>query len=398
MRILICNVGSTSLKYRLFEMDGGEQALALGKMERVGAPMGRFTFESGDVNGDVELPLPDYACAITRMLDTLRETGALPSPSELACVGFKVVHGGPVSGVRELGENVLTEMAKWNAVAPAHNPPYIAAIRQFRALLPDTPLIGSFETGFHQTLPKKAYLYSLPRALCESDGIRRYGFHGASLEYVSERVAALAGTKDIKLVACHLGGSGSVCAVVNGASVDTNLGFSLQCGLPHNNRAGDIDPYILVYLMKEKGYTLADVERLLSRESGLLGMSGVSNDLRDVERAAREGNVWAQDAFDAYCYQLKKQIGAYAAAMGGLDAIAFSGGIGENSASVRRESLAGLQFLGVSLDEQKNEACRCDAELSDGTGRVKIYVVATDEERIVARKAAAFLRDEAARG
>lgn len=390
MRILICNVGSTSLKYRLFDMGAEERTAAEGKMERVGAPMGRYEWRCGAQCGAEDVAIPDYATAISRMLDTLLETGALTSLTDLSCVGFKVVHGGPVTGVQLLTEDVLSEMAKWNAVAPAHNPPYIAAIRQFHALLPDTPLVGSFETGFHRSLPPKAYLYPIPRALAERTGIRRYGFHGASLEYVSRRAAELYGTSSMKLVACHLGGSGSVCAVENGVSVDTNLGLSLQCGLMHNNRCGDIDPYILVYLMKEHGYTLPDIERMLCKESGLLGLSGVSNDLRDVERAAREGNVWAKDAFDAYCYQLKKQIGAYAAAMGGLDAVAFSGGIGENSAAVRREALSGLEFLGVTLDEARNEACRCDAEISGG-GRVKVYVIATNEELIVARKAAAFL-------
>lgn len=395
MYILVCNVGSTSLKYRLFDMAHGARTLATGKMERVGAPVGSYAFAGADGAGvGGEAAFPDYAAAIRRMLDTL-VPGCIASLDALACVGFKVVQGGRFSGVQVLNEAVLAEMERFSCVAPAHNPPYIAAIRHFRRLLPDTPLIGVFETGFHQTLPPKAYLYAIPRAVSEQYGIRRHGFHGASLAYASARAAELYGTAEMKLVACHLGGSGSVCAVENGVSVDTNLGLSLQCGLMHNNRCGDIDPYIIFYLTEACGWTLDRVKHMLEKESGLLGLSGVSNDLRDVELAANNGDAWARDAFLSYCYGVKKQIGAYAAAMGGLDAVAFTGGIGENSASVRKEALSGLAFLGVRLDEAKNEGCRCDCDIAAADSRVRIYVIAANEEIVVAGQAMQYLSEGA---
>ncbi len=392
MKILICNVGSTSLKYRLFELGQGEEELAWGRFERVGAPMG--TYSCGAANGRderCELPVAGYAEGIERMLAHLSGCGALGALAELECVGFKVVHAKGVSGVQRLNGRVLSAMEAFNCVAPSHNPPYLAAISQFEKLLPGVPLVGAFETGFHQTLPPEAYLYAIPVEIARSCGIRRYGFHGASHEYVSGKVMEYLGTRDCRIITCHLGGSGSLCAVANGRSVDTDLGFSLQCGLPHNNRCGDLDPYILIYLMEEAGYSLDEVKTMLNRRSGMLGMSGISNDLRDIERAAQAGNADAANAIKAYCYAVKKRIGAYSAAMGGLDAVAFSGGIGENSASVRGKCLDGLEFLGIRPDAHKNKDCRCDSEISQSGSPVKIYVIATNEELVVARKAYAYL-------
>lgn len=392
MKILICNVGSTSLKYRLLDMDDGEKSLAWGKQERVGAPMGAYSHE--DVLGgkfERQLPIPDHGAGISLMLEALR---GVARPEDLGCVGFKVVLAKGVTGVQLLDERVLAAMEEFSCIAPSHNPPYIAAVRQFARLMPGVPLVGSFETGFHATMPPRAYLYSIPKELTEKYGIRRYGFHGASHEYVSRRVASFMGRGDLRMVTCHLGGSGSLCAVQNGCSVDTSFGFSLQCGTIHNNRCGDLDPFIPIYL-QEVGYSLEEVKTILNKQSGLLGMSGVSNDLRDVEQAAADGNMDAQNAIDAYCYGIKKYIGAFAAAMGGLDAVAFSGGIGENSPLVRSLTLENMKFLGVSLDERKNAICRPDAEISDGTGPVKVFVIATNEELIVARKAAEFLKARA---
>lgn len=396
MNVLVCNAGSTSLKYKLFSMasdKSGETVLAEGKQERVGAPAGSWTHRNGDMPPVKEtLPIPGYSEGIRLMLDALMK-GAVRSLREINCVAFKVVHGGGVSGVQSLDEGVLSAMAAFNTVAPSHNPPYIAAIRQFRDALPDTPLIGSFETGFHQSMPPEAYLYSIPLAVSERYGIRRYGFHGASHEYVAGRVSEMMGRADVRLVSCHLGGSGSLCAIVNGRSIDTNLGLSLQCGVMHNNRCGDIDPYIPIYLMKDCGYGLDEVETMLNKESGMLGMSGVSNDLRDVEEAARDGNENARTAIESYCYHIKKQIGAYVAAMGGVDAIAFTGGIGENSDLVREKSLSGLAFMGVVLDKAKNGACKCDCELTDKGGNTRIFAIAANEELVVARKAKAYLEE-----
>lgn len=391
MKILVCNVGSTSLKYRLFELGTGEQTLAEGRMERVGTQAG--TWMHKDAGGEAQkqtLPIPDFATGIHLMQKALLQN-ALDSMDALDCVAFKVVHAKGVTGVHMLDERVLSAMAAFNTVAPSHNPPYIAAIRQFKEILPDTPMIGSFETGFHATMPPEAYLYSIPIALSKTHAIRRYGFHGASHEFVSARTAEFMGKTDFKMISCHLGGSGSLCAIVNGKSIDTNLGLSLQCGIMHNNRCGDIDPYIPIYLMKDFGYTLEQIETMLNKESGLLGMSGVSNDLRDVEAAADAGNEDAKNAVESYCYQIKKQIGAYAAAMGGVDAICFAGGIGENSALVRKKALEGLEFLGVSLDLRQNETAKPDCELTGDTSRTRIFAIATNEEIVVARKAKSYL-------
>ncbi|MEA4871044.1 MAG: acetate/propionate family kinase [Christensenella sp.] len=391
MKILVCNVGSTSLKYRLFDLDAEEKTLSEGKMERVGTQSGTWTHQdTGEAATKETLPIPDYASGIRLMQEALLRQ-SLTSMEALDCVAFKVVHAKEVTGVQLLDERVLAAMTAFNTVAPSHNPPYIAAIRQFRAALPNTPLVGSFETGFHASMPPEAYLYSIPIEVSRKYAIRRYGFHGASHEYVSMRTAELMGKTDFKLISCHLGGSGSLCAVVNGRSIDTNLGLSLQCGIMHNNRCGDIDPYLPIYLMKDFGYTMDEIEHMLNKQSGLLGMSGVSNDLRDVEAAADAGNEDARNAVESYCYQIKKQIGAYAAAMGSVDAISFAGGIGENSALVRRRALEGLEFFGVSLDPGKNETARPDCELTGPTSRARVFAIATNEEIVVARKAKAYL-------
>ena len=284
MKLLICNVGSTSLKYQLFDMDNGEQVLASGGAERVGTEKSEFYWKNlvNGTEGREANHFPTHKEAISRMLEALLD-GVLTKLEDLGCVGFKVVHAKGVSGVQYLTEDVLEAMAAFNTVAPAHNPPYIAAIRQFRELLPHTPLIGSFETAFHQTLPPKAHLYSIPAELARKEGIRRYGFHGASLEYLSTWAAKELGRTDCKLICCHLGGSSSICAVENGKSVDTNLGMGLQCGVMHNNRIGDMDPYVIFHLVEACGMELSEVKTMLQKQSGFLGMSGgVSGDLRDV--------------------------------------------------------------------------------------------------------------------
>ncbi len=396
MKILICNVGSTSLKYQLFEMER-EQVLQSGGVERVGAKAGRFYAKNHQTGAqtDESAAFATHREAISRMLAELA-SGALDSLDELSCVGFKVVHAKGVSGVQLLTDSVLQKMADFNSVAPAHNPPYLAAIRQFRALVPNTPLIGAFETAFHQTMPPEAYLYSIPVELSRRHAIRRYGFHGASHEYMSSWVAdVMDDTPGLRLISCHLGGSGSLCAVKNGKSVDTSMGLSLQCGVMNNNRCGDIDPYIIFYLVEECGMTLAEVKTMLQTESGFYGMSGgVSNDLRDVERAAENGNDDAATAILSYCYSIKKYIGSYAAAMGGLDAIVFGGGIGRHSATVRALSLSGLEFLGIRLDGEKNRHAVGGTDISLPEAKVRVFVVDTNEELVVARKAAALLKQQ----
>jgi len=393
MKILICNVGSTSLKYQLFDMDAGEKVLCAGGAERVGAAKSLF-YHKNNLTGDAvhqEAVFPTHREAICAMLEQIL-CGCLESLLDISCVGFKVVHAKGVTGVQYLTEDVLRAMADFNSVAPAHNPPYIAAIRQFKNLMPDTPMIGSFETAFHANMPPEAYLYPIPLELSREHAIRRYGFHGASLEYLSTFAAKEMGREDLKLVCCHLGGSGSLCAVKDGVSIDTTMGMGLQCGVLQNNRAGDMDPYIIFHLVEECGMTLDEVKTMLQTKSGLYGMSGgVSNDLRDIQEAADNGNEDCQNAIRAYAYGIKKYIGAYAAAMGGVDAIVFGGGIGRKSDRVRALSLENLEFLGVELDADKNANANGGDDISATGSKVRIYVVDTNEEIMVARKAKALL-------
>ncbi len=393
MNILICNVGSTSLKYQLFQMDGCETVLASGGAERVGTAKSLF-YHKNNLTGQsirCDAVFPSHGEAISRMLDALLD-GCIGSMADICCVGFKVVHAKGVTGVQYLTDDVLQAMADFNSVAPAHNPPYIAAIRQFRALMPGTPLIGSFETAFHAQMPPEAYLYPIPLELSRKHHIRRYGFHGASLEYLSAWTAEKLGRSDLKLVCCHLGGSGSLCAVKDGISIDTTMGMGLQCGVLQNNRIGDMDPYIIFHLVEQCGMSLQEVKTMLQTKSGLYGLSGgVSNDLRDIQEAAQAGNTDCANAVKAYAYGIKKYIGAYTAAMGGVDAIVFGGGIGRHSAPVRELALEGLECLGVSLDSRKNVNAAGGDDISADGSPVHIYVVDTNEEIIVARKAKALL-------
>ena len=396
MNILICNVGSTSLKYQLFDMNTAEQVLASGGAERVGAQKSSF-YHNNNLTGTsmrTDAIFPTHREAISTMLEQLLDS-CISSLDEISCVGFKVVHAKGVTGVQYLTEEVLQAMADFNSVAPAHNPPYIAAIRQFKDLMPDTPMIGSFETAFHAQMPPEAYLYPIPLALSKQHAIRRYGFHGASLEYLSTWTAEKMGRDDLKLVCCHLGGSGSLCAVKNGISIDTTMGMGLQCGVLQNNRIGDMDPYIIFHLVEECGMALNDVKTMLQSKSGLYGLSGgVSNDLRDIQEAAKNGNEDCQNAIKAYAYGIKKYIGAYAAAMGGVDAIVFGGGIGRKSDIVRAMSLEGLDFLGITLDENKNSNANGGDDISSLGSKVRIFVVDTNEEIVVARKAKKLLESK----
>lgn len=396
MNILICNVGSTSLKYQLFDMDHSENVLAAGGAERVGTAKSLFYHKNTKTGNSIryDAVFPTHGEAISEMLKCLLD-GCIDSMDQISCVGFKVVHAKGVTGVQYLTEDVLQAMADFNSVAPAHNPPYIAAIRQFRALMPQTPLIGSFETAFHANMPPEAYLYPIPLDLSKKHAIRRYGFHGASLEYLSTWTASTMGRNDLKIVCCHLGGSGSLCAVKNGISIDTTMGMGLQCGVLQNNRIGDMDPYIIFHLVEECGMDLSEVKTMLQTKSGLYGMSGgVSNDLRDIQEAADNGNIDCQNAVKAYAYSIKKYIGSYAAAMGGVDAIVFGGGIGRNSAAVREMALEGLEYMGVTLDREKNSNAAGGSDISDAAGKVRIYVVDTNEEIVVARKAKTLLEEK----
>jgi acetate kinase len=359
MNILVPNLGSTSLKYQLLEMPSGK-VLARGRLERV----------------------TDYAGAIRQMAI---------NDFAIDAVAFKTVHGGPnYRGTVVIDDGVIAAMEEYLPAAPAHNAIYLMGINAFRAAMPTVPLVAAFETEFHATMPEYAARYGIPKDWHEQFGVRRYGFHGATHQYVSERVPEILGVKgeSLRLVSCHLGGSSSICAVRNGKSVDTTMGFSAQSGLQSATRHGDLDAFALLYLMKKNDWTVATAAEQLTRTAGLAGLSGIAGgDVRDLERAILEGNADAALALSVYTYEVRKTIGGYAAAMKGIDAIAFTGGIGENSARLRRECCDGLEFLGATLDAGRNENGQGDRVVSADGARVAVVTLATNEELIVARRA-----------
>ncbi len=356
MNILVPNLGSTSLKYRILEMPS-EAELAAGKLERV----------------------RDYREAIGAI-----QTGPVP----IHAVAFKAVHGGPrYRGTFLIDDGVIAALEEFLPAAPAHNAIYLTGIRAFRESMPGTPLVAAFETEFHRTMPDFAREYGVPAAWREA-GVACYGFHGASHQYIAERAASLLG-RPLRLVSCHLGGSSSMCAVDRGRAVDTTMGFSPQSGLENATRHGDLDVFAVLFMMERRGWSVEEVRRQLASEGGLAGLSAVpGGDVRDLESAATDA---ARLALSVFAYQVKKQIGAYAAAMGGLDAVAFTGGIGENSAPLRAACCAGLEFLGVELDPAQNETGRGDRLVSGTESRVAVLALATNEELIVARRAFALL-------
>lgn len=395
MKILVANVGSTSLKYRLFEMDD-ESVLSEGRIERIGDRESPFEHRgtAGELRGGAVLP--DHGSAIAKAIDLLTDPhyGAVSSLSEVDAVGFKTVHMKGEPGAYFLTEDVLARMEEYNDLVPGHNPPYIKAVRYFRDLLPETPLAGLFEPAFHATIPAYATVYSVPYRWLVEHGVRKYGFHGASHRYVAETAPALLGRSPVglRLVSCHLGGSSSICAVRDGRSVDTSMGFSAQSGVFHSTRCGSIDPFIVPFMMDREHLTTEEIRRILCKESGWLGISGVSGDVRDVEQAADNGNDRARLAIDAFCYQVRTTIGAYAAAMGGLDAVAFAGGIGERGARIREGICEGLEFLGVVIDRCRNSEIPGQGRISADTSRVDVLVVRTNEEIVVARETVRLLR------
>lgn len=396
MKILIANVGSTSFKYRLFDMTD-ESVLAEGRLERIGDTSSPVAHHIGDHSVETEQSLPDYPSAIRDVIAHLTDanTGVLSDLSELTAVGFKTVHMRGEAGTYRLTEDILQRMADYNDLAPAHNPPYIQAIRIFSELYPDLPLIGLFEPAFHTTIPDYAYIYSVPYEWYEKHGVRKYGFHGASHRYVSQRTAEILNRSDLRIVSCHLGGSSSLCAIRNGQSIDTSMGFSPQDGIINSTRIGSIDPFIIPYMMDHENLSTIEISRILSEESGLLGISGISADVRDLEEAAANGNDRARLALDAFCYGIKKTIGAYSAALGGIDAIAFAGGIGERGANVRQRICTGLEYLGVHLDGPLNLDPPNEGIISTPNSDITILIIKTDEERIVAQATVEYLKEQA---
>jgi acetate kinase len=392
MKVLVANLGSTSFKYRLFDVSGNTQ-LARGGIERIGSPESRCTVEIGTARQEKALRVPDHAEAVHQCLGQLTdaEMGCLKQAGELSAIAFKTVHGGRLSGVRLVDNDVLSAMEEVNAVAPAHNPPYINAMRLMAEKMPEIPLVAVFETDFHQTIPQRNRYYAIPHEWSEKFLVKRYGFHGASHRYIAERTVQLFGRKDLRIISCHLGGSSSLCAIRDGKSAATSMGFSPQSGLPQNNRVGDFDPFALPVLVKQTGKSLEAVLDVLANQSGLLGLSGVSGDLRDITQAAEAGNSRAKLALDVFAASVRHYLGAYMVELGGVDAIVFTGGIGENRPAIRTAVLENLESLGIVLDTEKNKSAKGEAKVSAETSKVQVWVMPTNEELVVARLAAEFL-------
>jgi acetate kinase len=392
MKILVANLGSTSFKYRLFDMDAQRQ-LARGGIERIGSDESRCHVEIGHRQQEETAHVPDQAEAVRRCLTQLTdpESGCLEHACEVSAIALKAVHGGPVTGVKRVTPEVLAAMEEMIPVAPAHNPPYIAAMRLLAEQLPEIPLVACFETDFHRTIPERNRLYAVPYEWAGEGLVRRWGFHGASHRYIAGRTAELLSREDLRIISCHLGGSSSLCAIRGGQSVATSMGFSPQSGLPQNNRAGDFDPFALPLVMQQTGKSLAEVLDVLATQSGLLGLSGISGDIRDITKAAEAGNDRARLALDVYAASVRQYLGAYLVELGGADVLVFTGGIGENRAVIRKAVCQNLEELGILLDPEANQAARGEAKISAAESRVQIWVVPTNEELIVARAAAQLL-------
>ncbi len=395
MKILIANLGSTSLKWRLFDFsDGCERLLHKGGFERVA----------------------DYPKAIEDCLAQLKEAGQITGDSDLAAVGFKTIMAKGVNGCVRLDESVVKAMEAFNSIAPAHNPPYITGIRLFAKRMPNTPLVGLFETAFYQWMKPAATRYGVPEKWHEL-GVRRWGFHGASHKFIAERSAELLGRDDIaerarqlyvnggkspvrepglRVISCHLGGSSSVTGILNGIAVGNSMGLSPQSGLPHNNRVGDLDSFALPFLMRSQGMSLDEVEKGICKDGGLKGISAGYNDIRDLKAQAGQGNEKAKLALDFFIHETRRWIGAYLAELNGADALVFTAGIGENEAGIREVICANLDRLGIAIDPQKNSSAKKGEEtfIQSGVSRAKILVIPTNEELVVAREVKRFLENK----
>ncbi len=379
MKILICNAGSTSLKFKLWDMPA-LAALAEGKVERVGSDSAIFHYQNGDFTVDRDgLSIPDYTAGIGMFLEALSapEGGAIPSLSEIEAVGFKTVLAKGFYGVHILTDEVLDGMRAYLPVAPAHNGPYLEAIAVFERLLPHVPRVGVFETAFHRTIPLARRVFPVPYEWYEKYGVMRMGYHGASHGYIAQK---LAGRR--RVISCHLGGSASLCAILDGRSVDNSFGFSLQMGIPHASRTGDVDVYLIPFLL-EQGLTLDEIFEGLGKNGGMKGISGTSGDIRDVDAAIRAGSARAKLALDVLATYILRYIGAYAMELGGLDAVAFTGGIGENYAPLRRMILEGMAHMGVVIDAEANEHGRGERIITAAGSTIEAHVIPANEEYMV---------------
>lgn len=389
MKILVANLGSTSFKYRLFDLPA-ETQLARGGIDRIGQAKSACFVEIGGHRQEVELNVPDHAAAVRICLDQLMhpEFGCLKSVGEVAAIGFKAVFAGKLSGIRIVDSQLLAKMEELFDIAPAHNPMYAKAMRQLQSAFPEIPLVASLETAFHETIPDAQRCYAVPYEWKDQYEVCRWGYHGASHRYLSTRMAQISGRNDLRLVTCHLGGSNSLCAIQAGKSLANTMGMSPQSGLPNNNRVGDFDPFALPVLMRATGKSLDELLQDLSNKSGLLGLSGLSPDVRDLEQAAANGHARAKLALDAFITSIRQYLGAYLTILNGADAIVFSGGIGENSRLVRSGVCQAMDWAGIELDEELNQKASGEARISKAGSRIQIWVVPTNEEIVVARQAA----------
>jgi acetate kinase len=383
MKILVANLGSTSFKYRLFDM-AGEKVLARGGVERIGATEGKCFVEIAGQREEKMLAARDHAAAVRLCLEQLTSKKCLASARELAAIGFKAVHAKDLTGVHRVDSKVLSAMEAYNDLAPAHNPPYVTAMRLLARELPEIALVAAFETGFHETIPPAHKFYAVPREWIEKHGVKRYGFHGASHRYIAERMSHILAKPDARIISCHLGGSSSLCAIKAGKSQATSMGMSPQTGIPQNNRVGEFDPFALAELVRATGQSLDEVLKSLANRSGLLGLSGF-NDLRDIEAASKD-NAQARLALEVFVGSVRHYLGAYLLLLGGADAIVFTGGIGENSVAIRSAICADLDWFGIKLDPRANAEAKGEMPIHAPTSRVQLWIMPTNEELIVARQ------------
>jgi len=388
MKILVANIGSTSFKFRLFDIVGGqERELASGSADRIGGAGGQMTLRVGNQAARAHsADFADHGQAIRHVIDRLTEAG-VGAPGAVA---FKAVVGGDLLAVAPVDDKVLAEMERLAPVGPAHNPPYVAAMRMFRKVLSAIPLVACFEMGFHRTNPPRRRVYAVPADWAER-GVKRYGYHGASHRYIATRTAQLLGRDDLRVISCHLGGSSSLCAIRDGQSVATSMGLSPQSGLPQSNRVGDFDVYGMKLMMTGTGRSFDDLLEELGNRAGLAALSGTSGDMRDVQQAAASGSEKATLALEVFITAVRDILGAYLVELGGADAIVFTGGIGENQPSLRAGVCEGLGFAGITLDAAKNASAKGEARIEAAGSSAAIWVMPTNEELIVARQAAEWL-------
>ena len=389
MKVLVLNCGSSSLKYQLINMTT-EDVIAKGNFERIGQAESFLTHKVGDEKHVIETPIPTHEDAIKVVLEQLTNEayGVIKDLSEIEAIGHRLVHGGEkFNSSVIINDEVVKAMEDCIDLAPLHNPPGIAGIRACQHLMPNVKMVGVFDTAFHQTMPKEAFLYAIPYEWYEKFGVRRYGFHGTSHRYISERAAELLGksVEDLNIITCHLGQGASICAVKGGKSIDTTMGLTPLAGIPMGTRSGDIDPAIIQFMMEHEDLSLKQVMLILNKESGSLGISGVSSDNRDIEKAAEEGNERAKLALDKFEYEAAKKIGEYQVAMGGVDAIIFAGGIGENAPSTREGICKRIKCLGVDIDLSKNDFRGEERTISTPDSKVSVMVIPTNEELAIAR-------------